>query len=111
MNIKTLLCSFYKGSRAMQQKAIAPVVILSGLACVCIRALLCEPVSAPGGHSPSHLTQGSLLVDTGPLTFHDNQQYQLTKYSLLCQLTPCSHASGAWPDLSTPEHTSLLSKP
>ena len=70
MNIKTLLCSFYKGSGAMQQKAIAPVVILSGLACVCIRALLCEPVSAPGGHSPSHLTQGSLLVDTGPLTFH-----------------------------------------
>ena len=86
----------------MQQKSIAPVVILSGLAYVCIRALLCEPVSAPGGHSPSRLTQGSLLVDTGPLTFPDNLQYQLT---------PCSHASEAWPDLSTPEHTTLLSKP
>lgn len=72
MSIKTLLCSFYKSSAAMQQKAIVPVVILSGLACIGIRALLCEPVSAPGGHSPSHLTQGSLLVDIGPLISLNN---------------------------------------
>lgn len=111
MSIKTLLCSFYKSSAAMQQKAVASVVILSGLACVCIRALLCEPVSAPGGHSPSLLPQGALLVDPGLLISPQQPQYQLTKCSLLYQLTPCSHASAAWPDLSTPEHTSLLSKP
>eukprot|EP00069_Balaena_mysticetus_P015945 bmy_22612T0 len=62
----------------MKQKAFAPMVILSALACVCIPAPLWEPVSAPGGHLSSHLPQGSLLVDTGPLTSPDNQQHLLT---------------------------------
>lgn len=90
----------------MKRKAFAPTVILSALACVCIPAPLCEPVSAPGGHLSSHLPQGSLLVDTGPLTSPHHQQCLLTK----C-IPPCGQASGAWPDLSTPENTSLASKP
>lgn len=90
----------------MKRKAFAPTVILSALACVCIPAPLCEPVSAPGGHLSSHLPQGSLLVDTGPLTSPHHQQRLLTK----C-IPPCGQASGAWPDLSTPENTSLASKP
>ena len=90
----------------MKQKAFAPMVILSALACICIPAPLWEPVSVPGGHLSSHLPQGSLLVDTGPLTSPDNQQHLLTK----C-IPPCGQASGAWPDLSTPENTSLASKP
>lgn len=90
----------------MKRKAFAPMVILFALACVCIPAPLCEPVSAPGGHPSSHLPQGSLLVDTGPLTSLHNQQHLLTKCIPLC-----GQASGAWPDLSTPENTSLASKP
>lgn len=85
MSIKTLLCSFYKSSAAMQQKAVASVVILSGLACVCIRALLCEPVSAPGGHSPSLLPQGALLVDPGLLISPNN--HSISSQSAACSIS------------------------
>lgn len=69
----------------MQQKEVASVVILSGLACVCIRALLCEPVSAPGGHSPSLLPQGALLVDPGLLISPNN--HSISSQSAACSIS------------------------